>query len=82
MARELFKTRIRLTENEIVEGPVFSEDLIEFVFVNRHSSLDFYVQVSKRDNSWYQSGGPDVQFKIEIIEQLGEKIDLYLSQKK
>lgn len=74
----LFEGTATLPNGEIVKGPVKSSDLITFLFVNRSSSLDFYLEMYKKDEKWFRSGGPEIQYPQQMIDDLGSQIDSYL----
>lgn len=46
-----------LPNKDIVIGPIVTSDDEEYLFVNKHSALDFYLTLKKSFDGWYQSGG-------------------------
>lgn len=74
----LFEATATLPNGDIVKGPVKSSDLITFLFINTWSALDFYLELQKKDEKWFQSGGPEIEYPQQMVDELGSQIDGYL----
>ncbi|KHJ36502.1 hypothetical protein PBAC_33360 [Pedobacter glucosidilyticus] len=81
MSKILFQATIKLKSGDYVKGPVTTEDNEEYLFVNKYSSLDFYI-IIKNNNGWYQSGGPSIQWPQEYIDALGRQVEEFLTNNK
>ena len=68
----------KLPNGEFVKGQITTRDDTTFLFVNKFSSLDFYLEMKKGEDGWYQSGGPEIQYPQTLVEELGYQIDNFL----
>jgi hypothetical protein len=79
MFKHITNARATLPNGELVMGPVTTADDETFLFVNRSSSLDFYLEMKKGQSGWHQSGGPEIQYPQNMVDELGTQIDEYLT---
>jgi len=68
----------KLPNGEFVRGPITTGDDKTYLFVNKFGSLDFYLEMKKGENGWYQSGGPEIQHPQSMVDELGYHIDKFL----
>ncbi|MEH3112554.1 hypothetical protein [Pedobacter terrae] len=68
----------KLPNGEFVRGPITTCDDKSYFFVNKFSSLDFYLEMKKGENGWYQSCGPEIQHPQSMVDELGLNIDKFL----
>lgn len=70
----------KLPKGGIVRGRVTTTDDVTYHFRNDFTDLDFYLYMRKSDNGWYQSGGPEIQWPQEMVDELGYQIDKFIIQ--
>lgn len=73
--KHVLDAQATLPNGELVKGPITTSDDSTFLFVNRWSDLDFYLELKKGPSGWYQSGGPELQHPQNMVDELGRQID-------
>gem|GEM_PF-2819456 len=71
---------VTLPNGETISGPITTTDDTSYLFVNRSSGLDYYMELKKGGDGWYQSGGPSISWPQDEVDQLGIQIDKFLVQ--
>jgi len=66
--------------NSKISGSVTTVDGEEYLFRNTSSALDYYLTL-KKDEEWYQTGGPEIQWPDNQVKEIGQQIDDYLNEK-
>jgi hypothetical protein len=64
----------------VIRGPITTGDDTTYLFVNKFSDLDFYLEMKKGKDGWYQSGGPEIQHPQSMVNELGYYIDKFLME--
>jgi hypothetical protein len=77
--KHLLDARATLPNGEFVKGPVTTADDKTFLFKNRWTSLDFYLEMKKGPSGWNQSGGPEIQHPQSMVDEIGSQIDEYFT---
>lgn len=76
--KHLLNAIATLPNGEIVLGPIVTTDDKDYLFINKHSDLDFYLTLRKNFDGWYQSGGPNIVHPQSMVDELGQQIDKFL----
>jgi len=74
----LLDAQATLPKGGFVRGPITTGDDITYLFRNTSTELDFYLFMRKGEKGWYQSGGPDIQWPQEMVDELGLYINKFL----
>lgn len=74
----LFTGYLKLKETTYY-GPVSSEDLVTFHWVNKSSGDDYYFLLRKHGNEWFQvEGVQEIRYPEHSINGIGNQIDEWL----
>jgi hypothetical protein len=73
--KHIVDAEAKLPSGNYVKGPITTIDDVTYHFRNVFSDLDFYLYMRRSDDGWYQSGGPEIQWPQQMIDELGAQID-------
>ena len=74
----LFTGYLKLGKNTY-SGPVSSEDLVTYHWVNRSSGEDYYFLLRKHGSEWFQvEGVQEVKYPQQSIKNIGGQIDEWI----